>query len=138
MQIKYQSDDGQLFDSQKECEEYENAPTYLCFNYKFKLMENLTNDFLQQVKIINQAKYIVVLSQKGVDALKQVYSESSITDVGLYYWNDDMDVWYNLDMQIEDLYQELHELKKARDNIIPQIIALGIPTYEFWMPELES
>lgn len=137
MQIKYQSDDGKLFDSQKECEEYENASTYFCFNYKFKLMENPTKDFLQQVKIINQAKYIVVVSQKGVDALKHVYSESSITNVGLYYWNDDMDAWYNLDMQIEDLYQELHELKNARDNIIPQIVSLGIPTGELWMPELE-
>lgn len=118
MKIVYIADDGTEFDNELECNEYEHK----CNMKNCGIVMLDVNGEKLEVTDENYEKcmYIKITNNKDLEIISQmsynIGSYSKPEEFGEFYW-DDSDEWYLIDDKIEELENELEELKKVKEKL---------------------
>lgn len=119
MEILYKAKDGTIFDSKRECENYENI-----LECK-RLADSLFwwNDKRESIPVSIDADslyYFYIKSEDALEFMEEVFSDygwSAYDDLevgGMYYWNGEAESFYNTAEQIDRLNDEIKELREIR------------------------
>jgi hypothetical protein len=119
MEIIYKAKDGKIFDSKRECENYEN--TLECSRVASSLF--WWNNKREPIPVSIDADslyYFYIKSEDALEFMEEVFRDygwSAYDDLkvgGMYYWNDMAESFYNTGEQIDRLNDEINELQNIR------------------------
>ena len=118
MEILYKAKDGKIFDSEWECEKYEN--TLECEELKDSLF--WWNSEQKPIPVCENADplhYFYIKSEEAVEYMKKVvrdygWSYEELEVGSMYHWDDSEESFCNISNQIDYYEDKINELRNIR------------------------
>ena len=119
MQILYKAKDGKIFDSEWECEKYENALE--CQELKDSLFWwNSEREPIPVSKDVDELFFFRIESEDALEYMEEIFRSkywSAYDELkvgGMYYWNQLEESFYGVTEQTNRLNNEISELREIR------------------------
>ena len=112
--ITYKTNDGTIFDNERECYDYEQQLKYNSIKDKVKFLDSNFKP-ITDINDLDSIYYFIIYDSTVFDFLEEWLSDNGfynpiINSIGIWYWEDNIERFINLDDQIK-------ELKDLREKI---------------------
>ena len=119
MEILYKAKDGKIFDSEWECEKYENALE--CQELKDSLFWwNSEREPIPISKDVDELYFFYIESEEALGYMEEIFrinywsAYDELEVGGMYYWNQVEESFYGVTEQTNRLNNEIEELQEIR------------------------
>ena len=123
MIIKYIAYNGEEFDTEKECMEYEKEFDNFCIDCSNHIYCEDVNDkpidLVHTPFNIDQAFRVYIFSEHGIELARKLHDYYGVcmpTSIGAFEYNGNTDTYISIDKQIPSLEMLLNEYKEFRNK----------------------